>query len=290
MTAYTVPKTDFAHGGYPNADQLNTHSTAQVHLDEVLSDYAEHPLVFYNTNDSVQRWKVFTHTYRFLHYASDGSESKIMRYSFSYEDNNYWTGSETWLADNSISLSNTNGNADQIAIATYDLDSISWLAYGDEYVVFDCWCAYEYDEAYPPLEATPPFVATNYLSAAALNSQGRNIAAIKGRCDAPMRPRLIESDDYWEGPKLGANLRIKGTIMDDTVSSIAVYVGDNPSSMGSADFTLTNGGSGWAADDAFDSGSLSLAALDSGQDFLVKMAETGSGYLRVEQIFTTDEA
>lgn len=291
MTAYTVPKTDFAHGDYPNAVDLNTLSTAQVHLDEVLSSYAEHPLTFYNSNDSVQRWHVLTHTYRYLHYACDGSETRIMRYSIAYSggEGGVW-GSESWISENSISLSETNGNADQIVIGVYDLDSIAWLDYGDQFVVFDCWGCYEHDAALAPLEATPPFYATNYLSAAALNSMGRNIEVIKGRTDAPVRPFLVEDDDHWLGNKQAAYLRIIGTITGDTVSSVAVYVGDNPSSMGSADFTLNNGGSGWAADAAFDSGSLTLAALDDEQNFLVSIVESGSGKLRVERIYMTDEA
>lgn len=303
MTAYTVPVTDFAHGEYPNAVDLNTHSTAQEHLDEILPAYAEHPLSYYTSldnypSDESERftnagyWRVFTHTYRYLHYACDGSASRIMKYSPTLTTqatgDNWW--GPTWLEDNSVSLSSTNGNADQIQVGVYDLDSIAWLDYGDQYVVYDCFGALEYDASMLPIEATPPFYDGNLLSAAALNSMGRNIESIKGRTDAPMRPRLIESDDHWFGLKVAGYLRIKGTILTDTVSSVAVYVGDNPSSMGSADFTLNNGGSGWAANAAFDSGSLSLAALSADQAYLVKIAETGSGTLRVQQIYMTDES
>lgn len=286
MTAYAVPAI-FSHGQYPNAVDLNTLSAAQTHLDEVLPTYGQHPLAFYNTNDSVQRWVILTHKSRYLRYFCDGSETKIMRYSMDFTDNNAW-GSETWLADNSTSLGETNGNMDAIVVATYDLDSIDWLDYGDQYVVFDAWGCFEYDESDLPLEATPSFADTNLLSAAALNSLGRNIEAIKGNADAPVRPRLLETDDHWVFRKLYDNLIIEGTIMDDTVSSVAIYIGTDPSSMGAADFTLNNGGSGWAATDAFDSGALTLAGIDDGTDVLVKITESGSGYLRVERIYQTD--
>lgn len=288
MTAYTVPA-EFAHGSPPNAVDLNTLSTAQVHISEILPATAHHPCAFYNTSDSVQRWVVLTHTYRYLHYATDGSAAMIMRYSPDYTDNNAW-GSETWKADNGVSLGETNGNLDAIVIATYDLDSISWLNYGDQYVVFDTWGCYEYDEAHPPIEATPPFYATNFLSAAALNSLGRNIEVIKGRMDAPVRPRLIESSDRWLFKKLAGadSLVIKGTIMDDSVSSVSVKVAQNPSSMGSAIATFNNGGSGYAANDTFDTGDIDISAYTDGEDYLVEVTDVGSGYVRVEQIYTTE--
>jgi len=237
-----------------------------------------------NRNDC---WIVLTHTYRYLHYAADGSESKIMRYSFSYEDNNYWTGSASWLEDNSVALSNTNGNNDTIAVTAYDLDSISWLNYGDQYVVFDVWGCYEYDEAHPPIEATPPFTM-DYLSASALNSMSRNIELIKGRMDEPVRPRLIESDDRWLFTKIADNLVIKGTILDDSVSSVDIKVAADPSSMGTAIASLDNSGSGYAANDSFDSGSISLSSYTADENYLVEIIEDGSGTLRVEQIYLTN--
>lgn len=287
MTAYAAPAY-FAHAQYPNAVDLNTLSTAQVHINEILDTTAHHPAGFYNTNDSVQRWTVFTHTYRYLHYATDGSEAYIIPYSMDFTDTAGSGFNANTYAETGVSLSETNGNMDAISIAVYDLDSISWLTYGEQYVVFDTWGCYEYDVSHPPLESTAPFVTGNLLPASALNSLSRNIEVIKGRTDAPVRPRLIESNDRWLFKKLATNLIIKGTIIGDSVSSVAVKVAQDPASMGSAIATLNNGGSGYAENDPFDSGEISLAAFDANADYLVEVIETGSGTLRVEQIYLAD--
>ena len=213
-----------------------------------------------------------------------------MQYSPTYttqsSGDNWWNA--RWLSENAVTLSETNGNNDAIAVAVYDLDSISWLTYGEQYVVYDTFGCYEYDEAHPPLESTPTFTDGNLLSASALNSMSRNIEVLKGRTDAPVRPRKIESNDRWLFPKIAANLVIKGTIIGGSVSSVAVKVATNPASMGSAIATLNNGGSGYAENDAFDSGEISLAAYTTGTNYLVEVDETGAGTLRVEQIYITD--
>lgn len=301
MTAYTVPAY-FTHAQYPNAVDLNKLSTAQVHLNEQLPSTAQHPCAYYTTLDdypssdagdqftNAGRWVVITHTYRYLHYACDGGASRIMPYSPTYTTqstgDNWWNA--TWLSENAVTLSETNGNNDAIAVAVYDLDSISWLTYGEQYVVYDTFGCYEYDEAHPPLESTPTFTDGNLLSASALNSMSRNIEVLKGRTDAPVRPRKIESNDRWLFQKIAANLVIKGTIIGGSVSSVAVKVATNPASMGSAIATLNNGGSGYAENDAFDSGEISLAAYTTGTNYLVEVDETGAGTLRVEQIYITD--
>lgn len=299
MTAYAAPAY-FTHAQYPNADDLNTLSTAQVHIHEILDATAFHPCAYYTTLDdypaetneqfpNAGRWVVITHTYRYLHYACDGSASRIMPYSptlTTAATGDAWWGT-TWLADNTVSLSDTNGNNDAISIAVYDLDSISWLTYGEQYVVFDTWGCYEYDAAHPPLESTAPFVTDNLLPASSLNSLSRNIEVIKGRMDAPVRPRLLEAHDRWLFKKIAANLVIKGTIIGDTVNSVDIKVGTDPASMGAAIATLDNGGAGYAENDAFDSGSISLAAFDTDADYLVEVDEDGSGTLRVEQIYIT---
>jgi hypothetical protein len=303
MTAYTAPAY-FDHADYPNAVDLNTLSTAQVHINEVLASAQQHPCAYYTTLDdypsadsgdqytNAGRWVVMTHTYRYLYYACDGGASRIMPYSTTRTTaatgDNWWA--TTWLSENATTLAETNGNLDAISVAVYDLDSLGWLTYGEQYVVYDVFGCYEYDEAHMPLESTPPFVDGNLLSAAALNSMSRNIEVIKGRMDAPVRPRLIESNDRWLFKKLAGadSLVIKGTIIGGSVNSIDIKVGTNPSSMGAALVTLNNGGSGYAENDVFDSASIDISGKTDGTDYLVEVDEDGAGTLRVEQIYTTD--
>jgi len=299
MTAYSVPAT-FSHGDYPNADDLNTLSNSQKHIYEILPASAQHPVAYYTTLDDYPsgdageqyngagRWIVLTHTYRYLHYATDGS-GLIMPYSTSLsvtDTGDNWFN-PSWQSENTVSLAATNGNNDAISITAYDLDSISWLNYGDQYVVYDVFGCYEYDEAHPPIEATPPFTM-DYLSASALNSMSRNIELIKGRMDAPVRPRYIDSNDRWLFNKVATHLVIKGTILDDSVNSVDIKVATNPGSMGTAIATLNNSGSGYAANDSFDSGNISLSSYTNGEDYLVEIIEDGSGTLRVEQIYLTN--
>jgi len=286
MTAYVVPPT-WEHGDYPNAVDLNKLSSSQKHLHENTPSSVQHPLAFYNTNDSVQQWIVLTHTYKNLYFATDGSEAKIMKYSPDYSDNNAW-GSETWLSANSETLSETNGNLDAIAIGTFDLDSLEWLSYGDQYVVFDVWGAYEYDESYLLIDDTPPFAAGNLLSASALNSLSTNIELLKGTMESPTRPRFLGSNDRLLFKKLGDTLVLKGTVTGDTLNSISIKVSQNPSSMGAAIATYDNSGSGYAENDTFDFSSIDISSFTDGENYLVEVTKDGSGTVRIEQAYITN--
>lgn len=286
MTAYVVPVL-WEHGDFPNADDLNKLSNSQKHLHENTPATVQHPCAFYNTNDSVQQWIVITHTYRYLYFATDGSEAKIMKYSPDYSDNNSW-GRETWISNNTESLSETNGNLDVIIIDSFDLESLGWLNYGDQYVVFDVWGAYEYDESYLLIGDTPPFATENLLSASALNSLANNIELLKGTLDSPSRPRFLGDNDRLLFKKLGDTLVIKGTVMSDTLNSISIKISQNPASMGTAIVTYDNSGSGYAENDIFDFSSIDISSFTDNENYLIEIVKDGSGDVRVEQAYVTD--
>lgn len=286
MTAYVVPPF-WEHGDFPNAVDLDKISNAQKHLHENTPTTVQHPLAFYNTNDSVQQWIVITHTYKYLYYFTDGSEAKIMKYSPDYSDNIAW-GSETWLTNNSETLSETNGNLDALVVAFLDLESIEWLDYGDQYVVFDVWGAYEYDESYLLIEDTPPFATGNLLSASALNSLANNVQLLKGTMDSPSRPRFLGDNDRLLFKKLGDTLVLKGTVLSDTLNSITIKISQNPGSMGSPFVTYDNGGSGYAENDTFNFNSIDISSLTDDENYVVEVTKDGSGDVRIEQAYVTD--
>lgn len=110
--AYAVPF-EFSHGTDPTSANFNTYVDALNDLHGRAGDVRRFPLVLLNREmlpgaDSDNCGYTFRHRKRYLWYRSSGSVVSI-------------DGTQ------SVSLSNTNSNG----VNVYDLDSITWLAYGD---------------------------------------------------------------------------------------------------------------------------------------------------------------
>ena len=109
MTAYAVPP-NFAHGDKPTAANLNKIADGSLHVYERTPDFAWEDLTPELGNGERMS---FQHFRRYLHYKSSGQVID-----------------PAGLGD-TVSLPNTTDDYKN----SYDLDQISWLAYGADYIV-----------------------------------------------------------------------------------------------------------------------------------------------------------
>lgn len=279
MTTYALPKTDWAHGDFPVAAELNKLSTAQTHINELNYASARVDLVPYNTvDDTVWRY-TFTHRKRYLYYLTDGSQAAVLPYAATYSAPTTWN-SPSWRSANGTSLSGSVGNLDDIdgGVQVFDLDSLDWLQYGERYVVYDVWGAMEVDIAEPLQLQGSVFADDNFLSAAMLNALGEDVAGLKALTDSPNPPQIHwigggDSEGWYWMKRTRDYLHIKGKVTSGDIESIEVFVSTNPSSMGTALLESNNGGSGYTSGDEYH-GTIDISALTADNDYIVRVGVT----------------